>query len=312
MRSGSQGAAPGGAAPLYVVLHLHKTAGTTLFNNFQRNFKPAEFRALYRHEFGFETDWVGPEGVARVDAAVRAVPEVRCLFGHLTYDGIEANLPGRAGRSVVFLREPVARVLSLYTYFKFSLPADHPLRREITEGAWSVDQWLERTSYLGLDNGLVRGLLWARFPELLTQRVLGEEHLEAAQDCLRRQWFVGLTEHFEDDFLSLAGRLDFQSFHLEPVANPSKEAAQPSRQILEAIGSRNELDARLYALGRELRERQAAEPEYARWRDLAQRRRQADWGRQRAWIQYGRPLRGLSRRFGGLRRAWHPGPPGTA
>ena len=305
-------AATSGAAPLYVVLHLHKTAGTTLFNNFRRNFKPGEFRALYRHEFGFETDWVGPEDVAQVDAAVRAAPDVRCLFGHLAYDGIEANLPGRAARSLVFLRDPVARVLSLYSYFKFSLPEDHVLRREITEGGWSLEEWLERTSYLGLDNGLVRGLLWARYPEVLTRRVLDAGHLEAARDCLRRQWFVGLTEHFEDDFLSLAGRLNFRSFDLEAVANPSKAAADPAPHVLQAIAARNTLDAQLYALGQELHARFAAQPEYARWRDLAHSRRQQDWGRQRAWIHYGRPLRGLTRRLGGRRRSLSPTRPGTA
>jgi hypothetical protein len=82
---------------------------------------------------------------------------------------------------------------------------------------------------------------------------LTREHLEEGKRRLRRFWFVGLTESFEQDSHYLYGKLGFRTFHTQRVVNatPEKERVPPA--LRRAIAERNALDLELYEYARELR-----------------------------------------------------------
>jgi hypothetical protein len=288
---------PASGAPLYIVHHLHKTAGTTLQNNFALNFRPGAFVPLSRHLFGFQADWVGAQDRLLIDAYVQERAGAKCLFGHLAYGGIEALLPQREARTIIFLRRPTPRVLSLYSFFKHVLPADHLRRKEIEENNWDLAAWLAQCNYLGIDNGQVRGLLWGQDPTVIEGVPLDQGHLQRAKEHLARAWFIGLTESFEDDFLTLAGLLDFSRFDATAHANVSPREQKPDAPLLRQIEERNQLDEELYAFACELHREQTGRPAWAQWARQARRSRAVDQARRRVLAPGGRLYRGVKRRL---------------
>ncbi len=98
----------GHGPPVYVFLHLPKTAGTSLVETVRGALEPGEFLDLY--------------GVRRTSAQIAgdiaamtegARSRVRFVAGHQVWFGMH-ELLGREARYVTFLRHPVVRVLSWY------------------------------------------------------------------------------------------------------------------------------------------------------------------------------------------------------
>lgn len=246
---------------LYVVLHLYKTAGQTLLHNFRENYKRRHWLPMYVGPIGLDIDkgtgssanpgWIGE----RVNDYVRqkATAETRCLFGHMAYVGVHELVPDPAdARYIVFLRDPIERVVSLYSYLKYK--SSNYWHREIVENNWTLEEWLDQSRGLWLHNGQLRQLLIGTYPEVETERELTAAHLAEGRRRLQQQfWFIGLTETFKDDARYLYGRLNFTRFHPEARvnANPQKDAISPA--VRQQIIACNQLDMELYAFGRTLR-----------------------------------------------------------
>jgi hypothetical protein len=235
---------------LYVVLHVPKTAGSTLRANFKGNFKSHEWLSLPVSIADRQRSTV----MGAIDEEIAKQPRhlTRCAFGHWAYIGIHQKIrPDARPRYITFLREPVARCVSLYGYIKTRPGNQH--YQIIKDNDWSLGEWLEKGNVFELFNGQLRRLLFDGSDDILIEPHLTREHLEAAKARLREFWFVGLTETFDEDSLYLYGKLKFwRLYHTravnvtlnKPVASPSEDAA-----LREA----NALDIELYRYACELR-----------------------------------------------------------
>jgi hypothetical protein len=92
------------------VVHIHKTAGTTLAGVFKHSFGGRHCDVLVA-EAG--TDVLTPEGLCRIR---RFYPRLRSILGHSVrvYTGLEREEPDL--EYVTFLRDPIVRTASHYQY----------------------------------------------------------------------------------------------------------------------------------------------------------------------------------------------------
>lgn len=253
--------------PLYIVSHIPKTAGSTLRGNFELNFGGA---AWVPADVPGDMEWDEIAGEksplelkAAVDGAVRkaASSDARCIFGHWAYYGIHETL--HAGlqsqfepRYITFLREPIARVVSMFRYN--ARTARTTSHQEIEANSWSLEEWYERSGNHRRRNGQVRHLLMGDHTDIMQREQLTSAEFDEAKARLKRFWFVGLTETFTEDAAYLFGKLNFTKFLLQEALNASEGRAKVTAEQERLLTNGNEMDLELYQLGQELRERNIA------------------------------------------------------
>jgi hypothetical protein len=94
--------------PVYIFLHIPKTAGTSLVRMMKESLAPGEYLDLYG--VNRTTDVLARE---LAELSPERKQRVRFAAGHQVWHGIHEAL-GRPARYITFLRSPVARVLSCY------------------------------------------------------------------------------------------------------------------------------------------------------------------------------------------------------
>jgi hypothetical protein len=168
----------------------------------------------------------------------RAVPRnARAIHGHWPLAGYADGFP-KAAR-IVWLREPVDRLISHYFFWKQSRGAvdDHPLRHELWDSGMSL-------------------IDFARKPQM---RDIVATHYLRGYD-LSDLSFVGITEHFEIELQRLAAFLHWPRV-AAPRVNPTTHEDYVGGQVPEEV--RLEI-ARLNSLDMELYRRARAESETVR------------------------------------------------
>ena len=234
---------------LFLVMHLPKTAGSTLRANFIRNFKSEEWMSV----LPISGNWNREAIVSGVDEilAQHDLKSTRCAFGHWVYWGLHQRIrPASTPAYIAFLRDPIERGVSFYGYARTrpETKSYHLIR----DNNWGIERWMQETHARGVKNGQLRRLLFDGENDVLTEPNLTRDHLEAAKERLREFWFVGLTETFETDSLYLYGKLGFRRLSSQRVINatPDKPIATP--EDIAALEAANVWDSELYRFARQL------------------------------------------------------------
>ena len=254
--------------PLYILLHIYKTAGQTLEANIRLNLDRTRAIPMYVGPMGLDIHkaigspanpgWITDRVTAY--ARERVSEQANVVYGHMAFYGLHKCL----GHSVqprygVFLRQPVERIISLYYYLR-NKSVNH-WHEELTQAGWDLSEWLEHSQALWQHNGQVRQLLIGSDESVLHQRDLTTAHLEAAKRHLQNFWHIGLTERFEADAQYLYGVLKFRKFHAEKQVNVTPQKPSVSDELRQHISRYCALDLELYAYAKRLRlARMATQP----------------------------------------------------
>jgi hypothetical protein len=238
---------------LYILLHIYKAGGQTINHQIQLNLRhPA---ALPLHVGAMQLDiskatgspanpgWISDRVFAHVAQNLR--PVTRVAYGHMAYYGLHRQVTWSVEpRYVVFLRDPVERIISLYYYLRDI--SKNYWHYEITEARWDLEAWLEKSRALWHHNGQVRQLLIGTDDSVSTDRELTSEHLETAKRHLRSFWFVGLTQTFRPDAYYLYGKLGLRKFTADDRINANPNKPEVSPELRRSIAEQNLLDVELY------------------------------------------------------------------
>jgi hypothetical protein len=236
-------------------LHVPKTAGSTLTGVLSNRFAAHDCLALY---------W-GPEQ----DSA--DLQRFRYISGHLNLSFLDL-LEGPPF-VFTFLRDPVERALSAYSYCRtFPLdprrprlvygrsPRGYELQAEFLRLAreCSIEEVIDRAPEVA------REFLGNRQARALSRsRPLGSEvSLEEALEGLERCDFVGLSERVDESVQLLTRRLGWQALGAVPKANLSPVRLgrdQVSPEGMDALRDLAAVDREIYDRGREIYERQLAD-----------------------------------------------------
>lgn len=237
-----------------IFLHIPKTGGTTFRKILERNYGRNQTLTLYGRHHRDEI-----QGFAKLAEPQRA--RYRLITGHLFF-GFHRFVPGNS-TYVTFLREPIARSLSFFSYARSH--SDHYLYRLLTEERLGLRTLLERRATPELFNLQTRMIAG---DQSNSDRPLDRSALEHAKQNLRANFcFVGLTEEFDASVVLLARTFGWSlPFYLKK--NVSHEKTHPKSvdaKTRALLRDANALDVELYEFARTLfgAQRRAAGAEFA-------------------------------------------------
>jgi hypothetical protein len=214
-------------SPLYIFLHVPKTAGTSLVQSIEGQLPRDAVLKLYG---------VGIEGaevrdrIAAMDSGVRS--RLQFVAGHQIWYGLHECFPDRECRYITFMRDPVARLVS--DYFKILRTERHQWHRGIVDGTVSLDAFI---------TGEWRRNIGNHMTVFLGRDAVGADHdrdlcvdwddalLERASENLGRFWFVGLKEAIGQDLKVLGAALGLDL--AEEHANDSAKQLAPERDAVK-------------------------------------------------------------------------------
>lgn len=216
-----------------VFLHIPKTAGQTLNSCLELSYP--------RNATIYLKTLDRPIAETMEEIPLDRRSGARLLLGHMPF-GVHAYMPNRC-RYVTVLREPIARVVSVYKFVLRS--TNHVLHeRVVTEG---ID--LELYVNSEMDEGQTRN---SQTRQLSGKQFgsLDRSDLDSAKRNLESFQVVGLAERFDETFVLLRRELKLRfPFFITRNVSPPFEV---SPAALELIRDRNELDLELYAFARDL------------------------------------------------------------
>ena len=215
--------APPPAPTEVVFVHIPKTAGSA-FRKLLQQVYPPHWETLFDDEPGAE--------LARFVEKAGRPPRV--LTGHLPSSILLPRAP--EARSIVWLREPVARVISTYFYWKTLPDEPDPRHSKVRSGETSLLQF-------ATENANAYTHWWFKGYEL--------EDFD----------FVGLVEYADEDVADAAALFGWGDVALESVNRTTSseyKSFQPTPELLARIRELNHLDVALYERALELRARRRA------------------------------------------------------
>lgn len=236
--------------PTVMVIHIPKAAGTTL-------------RVVMERQYCREDIWKIGSDIVGDQERLRELSEegkrkIRVVFGHYCY-GLHEGLLQRCDY-VTVLRDPVQRLISLYSYAKYGSKAHYlweaaqrmPFEKFVTSGITLV-----------ADNAQVRQLCGQdRFTMVDGKQIPGndmaipfgevtEEHLEAAKRNLDLFACVGIAGEF-DRFLACMQRGFGWRVGYYENRNVTRKKPKVSDESLDIVRKRSILDYELYRYARRL------------------------------------------------------------
>jgi len=266
---------PAGGPETLLVMHIPKTAGTSLRAVVDGEYAVGESCAIY-------PGW--PEARAEVAGFPASRGPFRAFIGHFAYGlheepELRPFLHDRV-RYAVFLRDPVRRVVSHFNYVALSR---HPGHRKIMLRHPTLELFLQHSWARNVQTCFVLGGHFSftdRAP-LAAGRV--------AADRLRDAYAVaGIAERFDESVVLCASEFGWRLPAYAPAANVSATEAGPDRRrairvedlspaLIKKIRAANRADETAYALALEAFERRCDEVPGFRER-LARYRRAAGEG----------------------------------
>lgn len=228
------------AAQTVIFLHIPKTGGTTFSKILERYFAPEESLTLDGGDHR-----AAIQRFIASDEAERG--RYRLIQGHLHF-GLHDFVPG-ASSYVTFLRDPIARALSLYSYARTQ--PRHYLYRAIVEERLDLTELLNRKATPELFNHQTR-MIAGNLTDLKTP--IDRSGLECAKRNLRENFsFVGVTEEFDAGLLLLVRMFDWRMpiYRKRNVTSglENKNVDVTTRGLLAEA---NSLDLELHQFAREL------------------------------------------------------------
>ena len=230
--------------PCIVFLHMPKTGGKTI---------SAALRYKYPSETLFLDSTFEPlEKIEQVPWEKRR--SARVVTGHLHY-GVHEHIP-QPCEYITVLREPIARVLSLYQFILGN--PKHWFHDDLVRSEMDLEEFVRTAGDPGVDNEQTRLLSGRGSGELLGRGSDGRPRhrepteldatdLELAKRNLERCLVVGVTESFDESFIlirrALGWKLPMYETH-NISRGPRNRPA--SGETIELIRERNRLDLALY------------------------------------------------------------------
>ena len=230
-----------------IFIHVPKTAGTTINGILQQNVpRDARFK-------------INPHAIQESKAQLAALDEdararIRLLYGHMGF-GWHTLLPTTADYATL-LREPVARVVSHYSYVRYRADHDHYLRAVVEREQMSLADYVRSGVCDEVNNGQVRLLSGL---EDIVQQPYGAsailygsndaELLAKARHNLRDRFvLVGLQERFAETLQLMEYRLGMADLRHRSrnVGDRDYEKVIPTDEDIAVIREYNQLDSQLY------------------------------------------------------------------
>jgi Sulfotransferase family len=231
--------------PQLVVLHIEKTAGTSLRRSvLEPNLQRVEYFGGLRH--------------------FRASDDVDCIHGHIAYG--YHRIVRRPIVYTTMLREPVDRALSFYYFIRDEVRIDlferHPLRNYAD--SVTIGQFFRNPRFSNISTRRLAGIEFDRaYPYMHKSRAFRRAMFDASKRHLQEMPVFGLQHRYEESQARVLDYLGAEKIENGPRANETKN--RPSTQeiaanypgVLDQLVASHELDLELFWWACELFKRQS-------------------------------------------------------
>ncbi|NQZ03481.1 sulfotransferase family 2 domain-containing protein [Idiomarina sp.] len=235
-----------------IFMHIPKTAGSTLHQLFQLNYRseqifklgitgaPTEGSFADRHKISVDKFY---------SLSTLEQQGVKAVIGHMPY-GLHRAFESDA-QYITVIRHPISRVLSHYNFVKEN--PNHYLYERVKNEAPTISDYVERLNSKELNNGMLRFFLG---PEHVKIPFDGcrLEMIDVALDRVEKRFVaVGIQEYFQQ---SVEQFCKFNNWEMPKIQSRNISKSQYSTQVnkseMEVLLRYNSLDLLLYE---ELRKR---------------------------------------------------------
>lgn len=223
-----------------IFIHIPKTAGSSLYENFYHQYPLLKFMHYLDHQHG---DLMGVNDQFRQED-FKSLPSwvkrrVQIHGGHMPF-GFH-NVLAEKSQYITFLREPVSRVISNYLHIKHH--RHHPQNSLIEHENLSIQDFVMDDRFGGGRN-LMTKMLAGTYSSAPVNLSLYERAMENVNSV---NMFVGFTEDFENSLALLSAKLNWR----KPIimAHANKGGLKPQSEILDCydwIREQNKWDVKLY------------------------------------------------------------------
>ncbi|MCK5719459.1 MAG: sulfotransferase family 2 domain-containing protein [Thiomargarita sp.] len=213
-----------------IFLHIPKTAGTSLRHIIEQEYPDKKCLQLYNP----------PYRRKEIEKIRNEVDVAEVLYGHIPF-GIHKHL-GNKGKYIVFLRNPIARVISFYNHH--ARQPNMPFYEKIQKGMSLLDL-IESNISKETNNHMTRIIASCGYSRILNDDSVLQQALENIKQYF---FFVGLTENLAESVDFLGKELRWKHSYNIPYVNvdPSEKPHKIDEQTLTALKKYNRLDILLY------------------------------------------------------------------
>ena len=135
--------------PIYLFMHLPKTAGTSMRNLLAQNYSREQLVYVYPERQGVWLDTIEQYGSDKLDG-------VRMMYGHFHF-GIHDLIDGYPTKYITMLRDPVQRVISTFYHYRAVLSYRRIIfSRKMFSKKIDITDFISQGEYLEADNAMVR------------------------------------------------------------------------------------------------------------------------------------------------------------
>ena len=234
--------------PLYIFLHLPKTAGSTFVYHLKKNLGEDELLEISHKTLELPLDYNNYGDIyKRAKKYIRVISSnklarIRVVYGHLVPYGVE-KLFNRNGKYITFFRDPENRAISSYNYLLtlYNNESHTGKRKEAyIRGllvkdkvpdfyTWFEKKWDKETYGFGSFSDY-------KILQHLNYLDKGDVTKNSVKKMLDKFYFVGLTRTFSEGSLFVYKKLEIKRFFVNK--NVSKKYFQPKntnkiRQLFE-------------------------------------------------------------------------------
>ncbi len=240
--------------PLYIFLHLPKTAGSTFVYHLKKNFGEDELLEISHKTLSLPLDYKNYRDIYKkakkyIKVISRSkLSRIKVVYGHLVPYGVE-KLFNRKGRYITFFRDPIERATSSYNYLLTLYNNESHLGKKkeayvrgllVKESVPDFYTWFEKK--WDKENYGFGSTSDYKILQYLNYLDKGDVTKKSVSKMLDKFYFVGLTKTFSEGSLFVYKKLKIKRFFVNK--NVSKKYFQPKntnkiRQLFEKIAPVN-------------------------------------------------------------------------
>jgi len=224
-----------------IYIHIPKTAGVTIREGLTKYYDKKEVYHVLNPK-----EWLASKYESEL-------LKTKFIHGHFGWD-VASNEVFSDFKKIVFIRNPLSRIRSLYNFLKgseFSACVTEADKKRVAFAKGSTFEEFALNEIVGIKGGVCNQQTKFLTSDL-TQGVTDLDRIETAISRLSDMFSVGVVERMQESLNVLTHKLGVLPINAKIVRNSSRLMSDYSSGFIDLVRERNELDFMLYDAAKDI------------------------------------------------------------